>query len=258
MYAIAAAPYPLGSAGATYFTRRVRSDMLSAASDSKVMSEPVDVPEPRVLIGTPAYRSQIDLDYLHSVMDFFRSGIRFSLLTIGNESLITRARNTIVSAFYHSTSFTHLFFLDADVGIEGASLRRLLEHRRDVIGAPVPLKTLREGGERIYNYNRVIEAGSDGVLRVKFLGTAAMLLSRAAVERLVEAAKARGDVYELRNDDVKAPSGQPPQYDVFKVGVQDGDYLSEDFWICQSLRDLGVEIYVDPTIRTRHSGPHRF
>lgn len=221
------------------------------------MSQPADTSDARILIGTPAYRSQVDLDYLHSVIDFFRAGIRFSLLTIGNESLITRARNTIASSFYHSTGFTHLFFLDADVGIDAAALRRLIGHARDVVAAPVPLKTIREGGERVYNYNRVIEDLGDGLLRVAHVGTAAMLLSRAAVTRLVEAARARGDVYELGRDD-SGSSGAQPQFDVFKVGVRDRDYLSEDFWICRELRDQGLDIYVDSTLRVRHSGPYRF
>jgi hypothetical protein len=221
------------------------------------MSDPVDPSSARILIGTPAYRSQVDLDYLHSVMDFFRAGIRFTILTIGNESLITRARNAILSTFHHSSAFTHLFFLDADVAIDAASLQRLVAHGRDIVAAPVPLKTIRESGERIYNYSRVIGEEGNGLVRVAHVGTAAMLLSRGAVTRLVDAAQARGDVYELKRDDI-GPSGLQTQYDVFKVGVRGGDYLSEDFWICQELRDQGLEIYVDLTLRTRHSGPHRF
>jgi hypothetical protein len=221
------------------------------------MPQPADTSGARILIGTPAYRSQVDLDYLHSIMSFFRGGIRFSLLTIGNESLITRARNTIISAFYHSTGFTHLFFLDADIGIEAAALQRLIGHGRDVIAAPVPLKTIREGGERIYNYSRVIGDAGDGLLRVAHVGSAALLLSRDAVTRLVDAARARGDVYELRREDLGTSSPQP-QFDVCQVGVRDGEYLSEDFWICQALRDQGLEIYLDSTLQVRHSGPYRF
>lgn len=219
-----------------------------------VMTPSTDTPDTRILIGTPAYRSQVDLDYLHSIMSFFRENIRFSLLTIGNESLITRARNAIASAFYHAPEFTHLFFLDADVGIDGTALRRLITHGLDVVGAPVPLKTIREGGERVYNYTQVLGEAGDGLLRVAHLGTAALLLSRRAVSGLVEAAQARGDVYPLGRE----PAGQPPQYDIFQVGVRDGTYLSEDFWACQVLREQGLEVFVDTTLRVRHSGPYRF
>jgi len=211
----------------------------------------------RLLIGTPAYRSQVDLDYLHSILGFFRAGIRFSLLTIGNESLITRARNTIASAFYHAPEFTHLFFLDADVGIEAAALHRLIEHGRDAIGAPVPLKGLGQDGGRIYNYTGVLGDEGHGLLRVSHLGTAALLLSRRAVTLLVEAAKAKGAVYQLRRDET-APAEPHPQYDIFQVGVRDGTYLSEDFWICQALRDQGLEVFMDSTLTVRHTGPHRF
>lgn len=221
------------------------------------MTESADTSDARLVIGTPAYGSQVHLDYLHSIMSFYREGIRFTIFSVGNESLITRARNTIISAFYHSSGFTHLFFLDADVGIDAAGLGRLIGHGRDVIGAPVPLKTVREDGERIYNYSRVLEEQEDGLLRVDHVGTAALLLSRGAVNALVEAAKARGDVYELQRHDIGRTAEQP-QYDVFRVGVRDGDYLSEDFWVCQALRDLGLEIHVDPQVRVTHSGTYRF
>ena len=219
------------------------------------MPPAADAPSTRLLIGTPAYRSQVDLDYLHSIIGLFRENVRFSLLTIGNESLITRARNTVASAFYHAPEFTHLFFLDADVGIDAAAVQRLLSHGLDVIGAPVPLKTMRENGERIFNYTKVLGNDGNGLLRVEHLGTAALLLSRKAVTSLVEAAKAKGDVYTLGREEKREG---PPQYDIFQVGVRAGDYLSEDFWACQTLRELGYDIHVDSTLRVRHSGPHRF
>jgi hypothetical protein len=215
-----------------------------------------DTSSARILIGTPAYRSQVDLDYLHSIISFFREDVPFSLLTIGNESLITRARNAIASAFYHAPDFTHLFFLDADVGIDAASVRRLIAHDRDVVGAPVPLKTVREGGERIYNYTEVLGDAGDGLLRVAHLGTAALLLSRKAVSSLVDAAQARGDVYTFGRDG--EASTQPTQYDIFQVGVRAGEYLSEDFWACQALRGLGFDIHVDATLRVRHNGSYRY
>jgi hypothetical protein len=47
-------------------------------------------------------------------------------------------------------------------------------------------------------------------------------------------------------------------YDVFRVGVVEGDYLSEDFFACYTLRSLGFKIYIDPQVVTRHQGVTEF
>ena len=54
----------------------------------------------KLMIGTPAYNGYLHTEYLHSVLSFKSMGIDFSVQTIGNESLITRARNTILTKFW--------------------------------------------------------------------------------------------------------------------------------------------------------------
>ncbi len=43
-------------------------------------------------------------------------------------------------------------------------------------------------------------------------------------------------------------------YDVFRVGVQANEYLSEDYWVCRRLRTLGFDVLIDPSIITTHHG----
>lgn len=212
-------------------------------------------PETRVLIGTPAYGGMVHLDYLSAISEYYRSGIPFAISAIGNESLITRARNAILSRFHAETEYSHLLFLDADVHLPAAGLRRLLGHGVDVLGAAVALKGFNERGERIFNVGRCL--GERGALHeVERIGTAAMLLSRAAVNVLVDEAKAEGAVYSRP---LSRGSAMPERhYDVFRVGVVNGDYLSEDFWVCHRLRANGFKVYFDPEIATRHQGITEF
>jgi hypothetical protein len=205
-----------------------------------------------LLIGTPAYAGQVHVDYVSALLVFQRHAVPFTLMTIGNESLITRARNTIISAFYARREFTHLLFLDGDVHLPHAGLVRMLECGKDVVGAPVALKGLGPDGSRLFNVGKAL--GEDGTLLVvEHVGTAALLLSRAAADALVDDAKREQRVYERSGLTVDSGNGNI-QYDVFRVGVVDGEYLSEDFWICHVLRRLGFPIHVDPTIVTRHNG----
>jgi hypothetical protein len=82
----------------------------------------------KVMIGTPCYGGQLTEAYLHGIMDLTRvaaqNNFQVHLNTIGNESLITRARNTLVSQFLdydekEPDRFTHLFFIDSDIGFNG-------------------------------------------------------------------------------------------------------------------------------------------
>jgi hypothetical protein len=213
------------------------------------------LPKHNVLIGTPAYAGMVHLDYLNSISEYYRHQINFTISAIGNESLITRARNAILSKFYQDTEFTHLLFLDGDVYLSGLGLLRLLGHDVDAIGAAVPLKGFNARGERIFNVGQCL--GEYGPLHeVERIGTAALLLSRKAVNDLVQEAKQAGDIYQ-RLLSRGAPMAHT-HYDVFKVGVVNGDYLSEDFWVCHRLRQMGYRIFVDPEIATRHQGVTQF
>jgi hypothetical protein len=199
-----------------------------------------------LLIGTPAYAGQVHVDYLGALLAFQREKIPFTLMTIANESLITRARNTIISAFYDGRDFTHLLFLDGDVHLPPEGLARMLGSGKDVVAAPVALKGAGADGARLFNVGNTI--GEDGTLLVvERAGTAALLLSRSAADALVADARREQRVYE------RAPAlgDGSIQYDVFRVGVVDGEYLSEDFRVCRELRRLGFPIHVDPTVVTR-------
>lgn len=211
---------------------------------------------PNLLIATPAYGGQVHVDYVHGLMDFYRHQIRFRLFTIGNESLITRARNTIISTFYRSRSYTHLLFLDGDVQLTGQGLQTLLNHRKPVVGAAVSLKSVTREGDRLFNYHEVL-AQDGSLITVEHLGTAALMLDRNAVNALIDDAVSEKRVYSYT---LETGSGGETRedYDVFQVGVSKGTYLSEDYWVCESLRRLGFDIFVDLSVPTVHHGMQRF
>ncbi len=208
--------------------------------------------KPKIMIGTPAYGGMVHIDYLSSISDYYRNALNFNILAIGNESLITRARNAILSKFHHSPDYSHLLFLDDDVSLSAYGLNRLISHRLDVVGASVALKTLNQRNERVFNIGPCL--GENGLEHeVTWIGTAALLLSRAAVSGLVNDALQYARVYE-RPGLSRGSSLPERHYDVFQVGVVNGEYLSEDFWICYRLRELGYKIYTDTGVLTRHNG----
>ncbi len=205
-----------------------------------------------VLIGTPAYGGMVHTDFVDSLLQYANARIPFSLMTIGNESLITRARNTIVASFHARPEFTHLLFLDGDVLLPAEGLQRLLAHQCDVIGAAVALKGLNPDGSRLFNFGACIgEAGE--LYKTERLGTAALLLSRRAVTALVDDAIANSRAYN-RPGNTRGVFDAAVHYDVFRVGVVHDEYISEDYYACYTLRSLGYDVHVDPCVVTRHHG----
>lgn len=205
-----------------------------------------------ILVGTPAYHGQVHIDYVESVISFQRAGINFKLCLLGNESLITRARNEIISQFVNSDQYTHLLFLDGDIRFDGEDLRTLINYNKDVIGARVPLKRYFDEGDLKYNTGK--ELARIGKLSlVTRVGTAVFLLSRKAAKDLARDAEENGRVYRINKYLPDIPQ-RGLRYDIFRTGIRNGEYLSEDFWVCYQLRELGYGIYVDLAISTGHSG----
>ena len=206
-----------------------------------------------ILIGTPAYNGLLHIDFVNSILDFHRNQIPFTLMMIGNESLITRGRNTIISYFYAHEEFTHLLFLDADIGIQAADVIKLLQHKKDAIGAAVPLKGFDEKGNKVFNVANPVQSKESTLFEVDKVGTAVFMLSRNAVDSLVE----KAEMYE-GNPLTRGVNTKSVMYDVFKTGVENGVYLSEDFYVCKKLKELGYKVYVDDTIMVVHNGMYKF
>lgn len=209
----------------------------------------------KIMVGTPAYNGQVYVDYVRSLLDMTVNGLSYSWFTVVTDSLVARARNTIITEFHQRTDLTHLLYLDADVGIRGRDVRRLLEHGKDVIGAPVRLKL--QGTEKpTFSVGEVLSR-SGTLASVSRIATGVLMLTRKAADRLIEHAIENNRSYAVDPLTVgDVPSGM--HYDVFRQGVSDGKYFSEDYQVCHTLRSLGFEVFADLGIRTKHFGVCEF
>ena len=204
----------------------------------------------------------VHTDWHDSIMSMHRAGIEVVTICLGNESLITRARNTLIRVFHEQlTNIDRLFFLDADCGIDGQSVLSMMNSQYDVIGASVALKGFKPDGSPYLNIDNPKDLGN-GYMRVKNLGNAAMMLSRKAVTSLIDHAIQNGDVYKKTSPETTGERKQAREgqyYDVFKTSIDsDGIYLSEDYHVCRTLQQLGYQIMIDPRVKTRHNGNHVF
>ena len=189
------------------------------------------------------------------MIEFTSLKVPISYIHIGNESLITRGRNTMISYFYNmGDQYDTLLFMDADIYLPAAGLARMLNHNADVLGVAVPLKGFDAQGKRVFNVSGNVKPDvQTGLVEVDRVGTAVLMLSREAVTALVEDAKKNHRVYK-GNPLTRGEKQLDDNYDIFQVGVVGNTYLSEDYWVCNKLRELGFKVLVDPAIPCRHSG----
>jgi hypothetical protein len=98
----------------------------------------------RTLVATPCFGGSICLNYVLSIINFQRecaaAGMGIDFYFNPGDSLVTRARNDCVAYFLSNNSFTHLFWIDADIGFSPQAAFRLLLCDRDVAAGVYPLK----------------------------------------------------------------------------------------------------------------------
>ena len=210
----------------------------------------------RVHICMPCYggmlTEQTFMSYIKWSNTCRQLGLDWTMETMTNESLISRARNTLVAKFLNNPDSTHLMFVDADIGWEPWHLLALLNRDVDVIGGLYPMKSLPI--KWVVNGFEGAETGADGLQEVSKTGTGFMLVKRHVFEKLNE----HPAVKPFAND-----IGLPKELDkhlktYYDTAVRENRYYSEDWTFCENWRDLGGKIWVDKRVLLRHTGTYTF
>ena len=100
----------------------------------------------KLFLGMPMYGGLLTEATLHGVLELqswsHANNIGLRVQTMGGESLITRARNTMVSMMLDQKDYvaTHLLFIDADIGFSWKNIERLLCIDKDVACGVYPRK----------------------------------------------------------------------------------------------------------------------
>lgn len=210
----------------------------------------------RPTFGFACYGGQVSHETLNGMINtsvlLTRIGIRFDVRMIAGDSLVPRARNSLVGLMMEIPDATHLMFIDADIGFDPVDIVRLIGHDLDVVGGVYPMKAypLR------YAMNPLVGAdptGIPGVQEVKDLATGFMLIKRSVIERMIEHYpethyRADADVGD-RNINLFA---------LFDTMIENGQYVSEDFTFCRRWRAIGGKVHIDDTIVLKHLGLHTY
>lgn len=179
-------------------------------------------------------------------------GIDWTLETIVNESLISRARNTLTAKFLDHETSTHLMFIDADIGWEAWHLLVLLNRNVDVIGGLYPMKSLPI--KWVVNGFEGAETGPDELQEVSKAGTGFLLTKRHVFQKLA----AHPAVKPYKNDIELNPAYDKYLRTYFDTAVRQGRYYSEDWTFCENWRDIGGKVWVDKRVLLKHTGTYTY
>ena len=232
------------------------------------------------VIMTPSHDGKYFHNYVLSMLNIVNysasRGWPLQVMMQRGESLITRARNNCVASFLENPQWTHLFWIDADIGFSTQAFYRLLLADRDVVAGVYPLKrenwpaqgvpagTTQADFERMYTaytVNTDVAAGAQkislkvdeqGFMQVNEAPTGFMVIKRAVFEKLMAAYPELN--YISDSDYSSADKGLHYRFFDCMVDPQTKRYLSEDYTFCHLWRQIGGEIYVDAQSNLTHQG----
>jgi hypothetical protein len=240
-----------------------------------------DIKGAHIAVATPCYGGQVFQNYFMSVIRLIytclKHGVKLSFIVRGGDSLIPRTRNSIVAEFMAHDDYTHLLWIDADIGFEANAVFRLLRADRDVVTGVYPLKTINwppsipEGMTRAqfeaeyarYPFNPIngrVKMDEHGFIEVLDAPTGFMMIKRSVFDRMIEAYPDHKIIAD-RMPGLEAIAEKIAKFDYrfFDVMTEaDGRYLSEDYAFCRRWQKIGGQIFVDATSNLSHQGGHLY
>ena len=228
-----------------------------------------------LVIGTPMYGGLCTSEYTQSIIHLSeaanKSGVKFTTIFLGNESLIQRGRNTIAHHFLSMPDATHLLFIDADLKFRVEDVVKMIKADKSLIIGPVPLKGYnweevrqralagekeinRTGG--VFNINHlpgIQMEDEETPFEIEHGGNAMMMIRRDCLEELAPYTP------YYTNGGASLPDGEKI-LDFFRVEIdkEKNHLLSEDYFFCSSYRKIGGKVWCAPWCEIGHFGAHLF
>lgn len=239
----------------------------------------------KLFLAMPCYGGMCAGIFARSVMDLAALCTHYKIplqaYFLFNESLITRARNYCCDEFLRSQG-THLMFIDSDIGFNPNDIIAMLamaddDSPYDVLGAPYPKKCISwekikqavDKGMADENPNNLDKYVGDFVFNPKLTatnipisepaevletGTGFMMIKRKTLETFRD----KFPQYSYKPDHVRTAAfdGSREIHMYFQADIDPVSkrYLSEDYWFCQKIQEIGLRTWLCPWMQLQHVG----
>lgn len=230
--------------------------------------------EIKILFAIPSYDGSLKKGCIESLFKCFKhleyKNIQYNF-KIFSGSLIVRVRNEIAHYFIKS-EYTHLFFIDADIGNYHKVLKKMLLHikTKRVIGGIYPKKQF-ENFLLAFNVNNkqplfetatnfnvdlntksarealIISNMNNGIMKVKHIATGCLMINKNVFLEIKEDVPIYKDVFSgeiMRN--------------YFGCLIENETFLSEDYSFCHLLNKKHIDIWAIVDINLEHEGAFNY
>ena len=213
-----------------------------------------------ILIGLPCYGGVVSDKTTNALFklgkQFVRNNIDHGILTLANESLISRGRSRIANFFINNTEFEYLFFLDSDVGFEADDVLKLLNYNKEMVCGAYPMKTV----PLKWNFTLTQPQQREGdLVAIDKIGIGFSLIHRNVFIRI---AKLYPELKYIPTNESTTHNPTEAEYDnsyhYFHEMRQGDIYLPEDLSFFTRARTVGMQAWMDTSINLCHVGSHVF
>lgn len=220
----------------------------------------------KLFVPLICYNHTCNTEYMMSILKLLNaakdSKLNISFYPIFFESLVSRARNAAVAHFLEDKENTHILFIDSDIIFEPEDVFKLLQSNKEVVAGIYPkkyivwdrLKKYPEAERVDFPVGGSVKMTEDNFLEMDYLPTGFLLISRTAINKII---KAHPEL-KYKNDIDGYMSAGDNFYDLFKVGIRNGIYESEDWGFCSLWKSVGGKVLIHPEINVKHLGWHEY
>jgi hypothetical protein len=234
----------------------------------------------KLFVATPMYGGLCTGMYTSGIMQMVgvcsQNNIELYYSFMMNESLITRARNSMAYDFLESGA-THLMFIDADISFNPQDIPMMLKADKDIICGLYPKKEInwveveaavkrgvppaelsKHTGAFVVNLPHGQETTSGPMMEPMEIsngGTGFMLIKRKVFEELDNKVPSyTNDMYHAIDTVRKVKIIK--EFFATSIDEESNRLLSEDYHFCELFRKHGGKIYAHPFIKLEHVGTY--
>lgn len=235
-----------------------------------------------LFVATPMYGGLCTGMYTSGIMQLVgacgQNGMKMYFSFMMNESLITRARNSMAFDFLKSDA-THMMFIDADISFNPNDVVRMVQTDKDIICGIYPKKEINwveveaavkrgvppdqlqnHTGAFVVNLPHGQDSKKGNVnepLEIANGGTGFMLIKREVFEKLADKVPSyTNDMYHAVDTvrEVKVIK----EFFATSIDEESNRLLSEDYHFCKIAREQGFKVYAAPWASFGHTGTYTF
>lgn len=166
------------------------------------------------------------------------NGIETQVFMDGSTVLLTQREHLADQAVDYNSEYT--LWLDSDITFPSTLAVKLLKHNQNFVACNYVKRTPPHKGvayEKMYDWNNPLSFEfRDSLIKIEGIGLGCVLMKTDIFKKLTK-----------------------PYFD-FKYNSTTNDWLGEDMVLCEKIRQLGIELFVDSVLsrEIRHLGTYAF